>query len=379
MLSQAAVGIFRKTILPLSETFIKAQAGAMTAFRPRYVGLTPATTSLVLAKEATLLAEKHSRLARAQGVLFSATGFAPGFAGAVRKLNLSLLHAHFAPDGAAAQHLAAALRIPLAVTLHGYDVTTHDRDLKRSLAGRIYLSQRARLWEKASLFLCVSNFIRQQALEAGFPKRKLIVQYIGIDRTMFQPFPQSGEKLVLFVGRLVAKKGCIHLLRAMQEVQRQEPAARLAVIGDGPLRESLQRSAAELNVTCEFLGAQPASSVLQWMRRARLLCMPSMTAPDGDSEGLGMVMLEAQATGRPIVGFRTGGIPEAISEGVTGLLAAPGNDQELAAHLLRMLAEEALWNSASTAAIAWVKERFDLAERTRELEGLYSGILASAS
>ncbi len=377
MTSQVPVGVFRKTILPLSETFIQAQAQAMIEFGPRYLGLAPAPRSLVSPSQAILLSSQQSTLARAKGILFSATGFAPGFQRAVEDFAPALIHAHFAPDGAVAQHLTSALRIPLVVTLHGYDVTTHDRDLKRSLAGRLYLSQRNRLWEKASLFLCVSRFIRQQALEAGFPQQKLMVQSIGINRAMFQPVPQSGEKLVLFVGRLVAKKGCIHLLRAMQTVQRQEPDAQLAVIGDGPLRASLQHSAIELNLRCEFLGAQPASSVMEWMRRARLLCMPSITAPDGDSEGLGMVMLEAQATGRPIVGFRTGGIPEAISEGLTGLLAAPGDDQELAAHLLRMLSDEALWNSASEAAISWVKERFDLADRTRELETIYRGMLAA--
>jgi glycosyltransferase involved in cell wall biosynthesis len=379
MTSQVPVGVFRKTILPLSETFIQAQAQAMVRFRPHYFGLAPAAKSLVDPAASTLLSGKISPLTRARGLFFSATGIAPRYLKSVRDLDLTLIHAHFAPDGAVAQHLTSALKIPLIVTLHGYDVTTHDRDLKRSLAGRIYLSQRPRLWKKTALFLCVSNFIRQQALAAGFPEHKLRVQYIGVDRTIFQPFPQSGEKLVLFVGRLVPKKGCIHLLRAMQAVRPQEPTARLVVIGDGPLRQSLQRSAVELNVRCEFLGAQPATAVLEWMRRARLLCMPSITAPDGDSEGLGMVMLEAQAIGRPIVGFRTGGIPEAIHEGVTGLLATTGDERELAAHLMRMLSEEALWNSASAAAMDWVKERFDLANRTRELEEIYSGILASAS
>lgn len=371
------IGVFRRSILPLTETFVKAQADALRRYQPQYLGLSAAPNSLVDPAGVTLLSRRRLPIARLQGALFTATGFAPGFIRAARKLHPALVHAHFATDAVSALPLCSALGVPLLVTLHGYDVTTHDDQFARSLQGKLFLRKREEMWAYASTFLCVSEFIRSAALAAGYPESKLRVQYIGIDRTVYAPAVHSGEKLVLFVGRLVAKKGCIHLLRAMQLVQAQVPSARLVIIGNGPLRPELEAAAKSLGVTCEFLGGQPSPVVHEWMKRARVLCMPSVTAPDGDSEGLGMVLLEAQGIGRPIAGFRTGGIPEAVNDGVSGLLAPEGDEPALADYLLRYLSDDALWTDASNRAVTWVKDRFDLAVRTRELETIYDGLVAS--
>ncbi len=363
--------IYRQTLLPISETFIRAQAEALRSFRPQYIGLLPAAKNLPLPPDAIRLAHTRSLASHARKALYIFNGIAPLFHRTARMAQPALLHAHFAPDGATALPLAAALKIPLIVTLHGYDVTMRDEYLRRMRVGKPYLRDRSKLWQRASLFICVSNFIRDKAIEAGFPKEKLRVHSIGIDRTLFRPAEASDDKIVLFIGRLVANKGCIYLIRAMQQVLACEPSARLVVIGDGPLRASLEQSAQELQIACEFLGSQPVSAVTEWVRRARLLCVPSITAVDGASEGLGMVSLEAQATGRPVVGFRTGGIPEAIQENVTGLLA-PSEDVEcLARHILRYLQDDAFWQSSSAMSIEWTKEHFDLDRQTRELEAIY--------
>jgi colanic acid/amylovoran biosynthesis glycosyltransferase len=361
----------------MSETFIQAQAGALRSFRPQYVGLLPATRSLPLPGDAMLFARTRSLVSHGRTKLYNSAGIAPRFHDRVSRSRPALIHAHFAPDGASALPLAEALQIPLLVTLHGYDVTVRDEFLRKTLAGRLYLRRRSWLWERATRFLCVSEFIRQRALETGFPKEKLRVHYIGINRQIFQPAEAPAGKVVLFVGRLVAKKGCIHLLHAMRRVQDAEPLARLVVIGDGPLRASLERSAQELHLSCQFLGAQASSTVLEWVRRASLLCIPSITAPDGGGEGLGMVILEAQATGRPVVGFRTGGIPEALQDEVTGLLAASEDEEGLARHILRYLQDDAFWQSSSARGIEWTAARFDLDRQTGELEGIYEECLST--
>lgn len=371
--------IFRKALLEISETFIAAQAGALRSFRPQYVGLVPARQSLPLAHDALLLAQNRSRRSLGGANLYSWTGIAPWFHRKARLTQPVLIHAHFALDGSTALPLAAALRVPLVVTLHGYDVTMADKHLGKTPAGKLYLLRRKRLWQRASLFLCVSEFIRDRALEAGFPKEKLRVHSIGIDRQTFRPVEDRTGKLVLFVGRLVFKKGCIHLLHAMRRVQDAEPSARLVIVGDGPLRASLEKSAQDLRLQVEFLGSQPGSVVRDSIRRASVLCIPSVTAPDGGSEGLGMVILEAQAMGTPVVGFRTGGIPEAMREGVTGLLAPAGDDENLAQQILRYLQDEAFWQSSSAQGIDWIAERFDLDRQTRELEAIYRECQSSGS
>lgn len=367
--------IFRQTLLPITETFVYAQANALKHFTPRYIGFQPATPSLPVGDDAILLAPSRSYLSRARKALYAYTGKAASFHRKAAESGAVLLQAQFGPDGAAALPLARHLQIPLIVTLHGYDVTMHDKYRAKTLPGRLYLARREELWEHAALFLCVSEHLREKAIEVGFPKEKLRAHYIGIDRTAFTPEAKPEQDMVLFVGRLIPNKGVAHLLHAMQYVQRQRPSAKLVIVGDGLLRSSLEKMASELKVTCEFAGAKPASAVREYLRQATVLCAPSVTAINGESEGLGMVGLEAQAMGRPVVGFRTGGIPEAVRHEETGLLAAEGDSPKLSEYILRYLNDTAFWQASSTRAVQWIGERFDLQKQTAILEDIYEECL----
>ena len=227
------------------------------------------------------------------------------------------------------------------------------------------------------LFICVSKFIRDRALEAGFPSEKLLVHYIGVDRDVFSPSASlETSQGVLFVGRLVEKKGCEYLLRAMELVQRAHPRCELTVIGDGPLRPSLEVLARELNIRCQFRGAQPAATVRESLRRARILCVPSVTAANGDSEGLGMVFAEAQAMGVPVVSTTHGGIPEIVADRVTGLLTPERDYHALADALSVLLEDEDLWQKLHLAALQRIEQHFDLVTQTALLENIYTGVIA---
>ncbi len=151
------------------------------------------------------------------------------------------------------------------------------------------------------------------------------------------------KNLILFVARLVEKKGCEYLIRAAAQLRERQRDARLVIIGDGPLRKELEQLAVELKVPAEFLGVQGPDAVRGWMQRARVLCNPSVTAANGDTEGLGMVFAEAQATGLPVVSTQHGGIPEVVRDGETGLLARERSVEELTSHLERMLVDRAFW------------------------------------
>jgi glycosyltransferase involved in cell wall biosynthesis len=359
--------VYRDTILPISETFIKAQADAMTRYAPRYCGLYPATPSLVSPEQAVLLRPDKSMRSALRLNLYKRLHFGSFFRRMVRTWDIALIHAHFAPDGLNALSLARSLRVPLVVTLHGYDVTKRD-DREHDYR---------KLWEQASLFLCVSSFIYQRALERGFPARKLRVQYIGVDE---QIFTASNECLplsqgVLFVGRLVEKKGCEYLIEAMRRVQSAMPEARLTVIGDGPLRSVLEAKAHGLGVTVDFLGAQNSETIRRHIRQAAVFSAPSVTAQNGDSEGFGIVFIEAQAMGVPVVAFRHGGIPEAVSDGETGLLAPERDIPGLAERMLHYLSDEARRRAAGDAGRTFVRERFSLRQRTAELESIYDSLL----
>ena len=259
--------------------------------------------------------------------------------------------------------LARALSVPLVVTLHGADVTVRGSQPDRY----------KRLGEEASLFLCVSKFIRDRALEAGFPSQKLLVHCIGIDRDLFSPSPEpEASQDVLFVGRLVEKKGCEYLLRAMRLVQQAHPQCELTIIGDGPLRPSLEALATELKLRCQFRGTQPAARVRESLRRARIACAPSVTAADGNSEGLPTVVGEALAMGVPVVATRHAGIPEIVIPHVTGLLAPERDPTALADALCLLLADNDLWQRLHRSAPRHIEQYFDLQWQTVLLENIYT-------
>ena len=179
----------------------------------------------------------------------------------------------------------------------------------------------------------------------------------------------------MFVGRLVEKKGCAYLLRAMRSVQQSFPAARLVVIGDGPERSSLEREAAEYKLSCDFLGAQSAEKIRTQLARARVFCVPSTKAQTGDSEGLGIVFAEAQAVGVPVVSTAHGGIPEVVCHGKTGLLAPEKDSEALAHHIQRFFADDIFWENCSKQAIRWIADKFDIRRQTTELELIYKGVI----
>jgi colanic acid/amylovoran biosynthesis glycosyltransferase len=279
-------------------------------------------------------------------------------------LRPDLIHAHFASGGKTLLPLHKGWRRPLIVTLHGGS----DVPIQKPQMG-IYKE----LADKATLFLCVSDFIRRQAVEAGFPPEKLVVHYIGIDRTLFLPPAQvTRTDSVLFVGRLVEMKGGEYLLRAMRTVQATMPTSELTIVGEGPLRSELEGLAAELQVKCRFLGVQPPATIRQMLQSSRLLCLPSVTTSAGDREGLPTVLLEAQAMGVPVVSTFHSGIPEAVADGVTGILVPERDCEQLATALLRLLEDQELWQRFHLATQEHIDEHFDLRKQTELLEDIYA-------
>jgi glycosyltransferase involved in cell wall biosynthesis len=379
--------LFRSELLPQSETFIAEQAASLQRFEPWFAGLKRVRGGPALDEARVISVTKRNTLPeKVARRIYLESGFAPRFLHRIEAAEPDLIHAHFATDACAALAIQQRLWIPLVVTLHGYDVTCSDAALRRSAAGRTYLQRRDALWARVSVFVCVSEFIRQKALERGFPAEKLWVHRIGIDGDFFWSNAtrahgslRAKEPLVLFVGRLVEKKGVAHLLRAMRLVEAQLPAARVAVLGDGPLRKALQTEARATLKRCVFLGAASADGVRQWMQRAAVVAAPSITAANGDSEGLCMVACEAQAMGVPVVSFEGTGISEAVVDGETGLLVERRDDSALARAILMLLRDEALAERMGAAGRRRVKRFFNVRKQTALLEQKYDQTLGVRS
>ncbi|MBF5042766.1 glycosyltransferase [Aggregicoccus sp. 17bor-14] len=369
--------IYRDRLLPPSETFILQQAEALRRFTPVYLGA-QAVRGLPTPAERTFVVHPRDERSLA-GVAFRLVGTAPRLFRALERLQPQLVHAHFGPDGVQALGVARRLRCPLVVTFHGYDVTVRDEYLQQSYTQRRFLRCKFQLGERAGLLVAISRFIRSAMIERGFPENKIRVHYIGVDTERFKARSgQEREPIVLFVGRLVEKKGCGHLIRAMARVQARLPAVELVVIGDGPLRQELEAQARTLGLRHRFLGVQAPENVQAWLERARVFSVPSIVGSSGDAEGLGIVFLEAQAMGVPVVSFDTGGISEAVKHERTGLLAPAHDDELLAEYLCRLLQDDAMWRAFSVAGRQHVTGNFDLATQTRQLEELYLEVLDRA-
>lgn len=368
--------LFSGRLLPPSETFIRTQGEGLQQFTPYYVGAR-LVKGLSLPSERTLVVSRGGLLGAAEEVLFKLLGSAPKLYRQVQQLNPVLLHAHFGVCGTLALPLARSLKIPMIVTFHGLDATMDDEYARRnSISTRIYLQRREALKRETRLFITVSEFIKAKLVEQGFPSDKIVVHYIGVDTDIFQPDPAvPREQVVLFVGRLTEKKGCEYLIRAMIQVQTEVPDAQLVIIGDGPLRSELQELATKLLHRHRFLGVQPPHVVRSWMNRARLLVAPSVTTPTGDSEGLPMVIIEAQAMGLPVVSSVHAGIPEAVVHEKTGFLATERDWQGLAEYILLLLKDPILWQRFSSDGQERVQAKFDLRKQTRVLEDIYQAVL----
>lgn len=378
-----AVLIYRSDLLPASETFIAAQAHALRRFEPCFAGLHRLDTGLMLeAEETVVLALHHGISDKLRRRWFLSTGIGPGFVRALERKHPVLLHAHFAVDAAAALPLQKQLGIPLIVTLHGYDATLRDDALRHTIAGRVFLRRRAELRTRTRIFVCVSEHIRRQALDRNIPEAKLRTLPIGVDLNFFVPDPlrsRSLDPIVLFVSRLVEKKGCAHLIRAMAQVETRYPTAKLLIVGDGPLLDPLREQARTALHHCTFLGSQPASVVRDLMYRASVLAAPSIVASSGDSEGLPITLCEAQAIGLPIAAFRGPGVSEAVVENETALLSAPGDERCLAEAIATLLGNPELSSRLARAGRERAEAHFSLATQTARLEDLYAEVLDAAS
>ncbi|AFY96782.1 glycosyltransferase [Chamaesiphon minutus] len=376
-MSNSNIIVFNGRLLSASETFIRAQGEGLQKFTPYYVGARR-VRGLSLPPERTLVVNQGSAPGVVEEVLFKIYGFAPKFYKKIQKLNPVLIHAHFGVCGALALPLKAKLNVPMVVTFHGLDATMTDSYArKNSLSTRIYLKRREALKCEATLFIGVSEFIKQRLIAQGFPSEKVITHALGVDIEQFQSEPAklSRQPIVLFVGRFSEKKGCEYLIRAMAEVQKVATEIELILIGDGELRPELEVLASKLLCRYQFLGFQPQSVVKSWMDRSMLLVVPSVTAANGDSEGLPTVVVEAQAMGLPVVASNHAGIPQAVIHGETGFLTAERDIAGLAESILRLLEDPELWQRFSLNGKEHVQKNFNLEKQTRILENIYESVL----
>ena len=315
----------------------------------------------------TLLLDDYSRVASLSKLLLrQGYGGARAWVEAIAAQSPALIHAHFFNDGLDAVILGKRLDLPVVTTVHGHDITKHENAVAQSTTNR-------RFFERVDKVIAVSDFIAEQALARGCPEEKLVQHYIGIDLEKFtQPKNESDEPSLLFVGRLVEKKGCTYLLQAMEQLKPKFPELRLTIIGEGDLISALQQEASARQLNVDFTGTASASEIREQLARSWLFVAPSITAPNGDTEGLGMVFLEAQALRTPVVSFRSGGLVEAVDEGRTALLCDEKDVTGLARNIAQLLENSTLRHNMGQNGRERVEQNFDVRVQCAKLESIYA-------
>jgi colanic acid/amylovoran biosynthesis glycosyltransferase len=373
--------IFKNSMLEFSETFIKEQAESIEKFEIQYMCSRTCANGLPISIEKENIICKN-KLERIFEILYLYGISTRRYSNRIRSISPKLVHAHFGVDASFILKPTKKLNIPLVTTFHGYDITIDEKHAKSSfLAHRLYHKNQSNLAKNGDCFIAVSDFIKDKLISNGFPEDKIVKHYIGVDTKKFGSTERKPKRNhIVFVGRLVEKKGTQDLLLAFKAVKEQLVDASLTIIGDGPLRLKLEEFVQKNqlnNVT--FTGRQTQAEVKKRLATASIFCVPSKTAANGDSEAFGIVFIEAQAMGIPIVSYRHGGIPEAVSHGKTGLLAKEGDIQELSQHIIYLLKNDSLLTTFSNNAVDFVNKNYCLFKQSRKLEEIYESVILNHS
>jgi colanic acid/amylovoran biosynthesis glycosyltransferase len=292
-----------------------------------------------------------------------------------RQLSPDLIHAQFGPAGVLIAPVAQRLGIPLIVTFHGYDYSMLPREAAWSELYRRYLI------DSHTSVIGVSNHVCAKLRELGFPDERVHLLHNGIrldDFAYSDPARRWDGKTVrcLYVGRLVEKKGPILLVRAFREALDRIPKNLdlvLHMIGEGPLRMALESEISRLDLRekVHLLGALPHAMVSREMREAHLYVQHSVTADNGDQEGHPIALIEASASGLPIVGTRHNGLPEVVLDGRTGYLVDEGDVRGMGERIGHLARNPKDWAEIGARGRKHVESQLNISDQAERAIALY--------
>lgn len=281
-----------------------------------------------------------------------------------------VIHCQFGPLGNIALRLRqiGAWDGALITAFRGYDATSL---LKQS--PRMY----ADLFREGEIFLPVSRALQSELIAHGCPVDKLDVHHSGIDCARLRYRGRTlapGEPLrLLSIARLVEKKGIDVAVEAVARLTRAGCDVQYEVIGDGEQRDALVQRIATLGITrhVRLLGWRNHDETLAALDQAHVLIAPSVTAANGDQEGIPNVLKEAMALGLPVVATRHGGNGELVEDGVSGLLVPERDDAALAQAVTRLKNAAAHWPAMGLAGRRKIENEFDQQRLNAALDDLY--------
>jgi colanic acid/amylovoran biosynthesis glycosyltransferase len=306
--------------------------------------------------------------------------FASFVASEARRVDAKLLHAHFGMAAWKVLSLRRRLGLPLVVTFYGVDVS-------HCLVDPYWRPRIAQVVREADRCIVLCDEARDRLLGLGAAPERVTLWDIGIP---LEEYPyrehqaECGARL-LTVARFVEKKGHRHLLEAFRIVSDQRPEARLVLIGNGPLRDEIDRRIDALGLA-EVVSLIDTTQTVDFfalfkdaLADADLFVLPSVVARDGDDEGgPPVVITNAMAAGVPVVATPVGGIGRAVLDGKTGVLCPPERPDELARALVALIDDVDRRREMSVAARKLAEERFDRQRQIGRLDDLYLEAIGEA-
>jgi len=293
-----------------------------------------------------------------------------------RKKHYDILHCQFGPLGVKVLHLKqiGAISGTLVTSFRGYDITNYL--LKKP---GIY----NQLYREGDLFLPVSQRLKQLIVEDGCEEKKIIVHHSGIDCTKFMYFERNRSECeptkVLTIARLIEKKGIEYALQAVANVISSGRPIKYTIVGDGPLQLNLEIMARDLGIAehVNWVGSANHDAIISFLQDAHIFLSPSVTASNGDQEGIPNAIKEAMATGLPVLTTIHGGIPELVKDGITGFLVPERDVDALAERLGYLIDREEQWQGMGTSGRMHVYKNYEINTLNDRLENIYENSSAN--
>lgn len=255
--------------------------------------------------------------------------------------------------------------IPIVALFWGSDINASNRD-------KTYYARLQRVFNRAERRAFLSEYLRSVAISLGCPPENTYVVHPGIELPEVQPQtnPRPDKFRLLSIGRLTMMKGHRYLLHAIRILADRGAPVELTLIGDGELRNEIKAMATELRIEdrVKFLGALPSKETLARLSVSDALVLSSVRCDDGQEESFGVVLIEAGAYGKPVIGSRIGGISEIIEHEKTGQLVPEKDPEALANAIMKLIDDPELAAKMGAAGRKRVEKRFEINQQNAKFE-----------